>query len=250
MIPFQHNQKAILQFSGGKDSAAVLHLLRHHVDHFTVVWCDTGKILPEIEDFIRGLCEKLGAKLEVIRPAIPLEEYHAQYGLPADIVPLESTVWFERKMHASVEQRLQSYADCCAAMIWLPFVEYIKEKEITVVIRGSKKADARVGVPNLHEENGVTYWSPIWDWSHEDVMEYLRRNNVRLPPHYDFFWDSLDCWTCTGHLKHCGAGRLAYVKEFHPDKWPELKRRIHKVNNEIARRMSDIAPALRIAEDG
>jgi PP-loop superfamily ATP-utilizing enzyme len=46
--PFDRHAKAILFFSGGKDSLACLHLLREYWDRVLVVWANPGEALPEL----------------------------------------------------------------------------------------------------------------------------------------------------------------------------------------------------------
>ena len=33
-------------------------------------------------------------------------------------------------------------------------------------------------------KHGVVYYSPIYNWSHEDVMAYIENFNIKLPPLY------------------------------------------------------------------
>jgi phosphoadenosine phosphosulfate reductase len=244
-------RKAILQFSGGKDSTALLYHMRPYLKSLTVVNVNTGAILPEVEDFIERTCQKLGANLEIIRPEIDVFMYTEYAGYPADIVPFESTPFFRYALHGPHNgQLIQSYGECCAAMLWTPMKKYMKENNIDLVFRGSKKADARVGVPDGHIEDGVEYRSPLWNWSHDQVFHYLDLIGVKLPPHYEEFADSLDCWICTGHLKHCGKERIQYIKEKHPEKWPILRKRLEAVEKAIVDEMVAVSSAFEESQDG
>ena len=44
--------KTALQFSGGKDSLACIHLMRSHWDTLTVYHVDTGDLLPEVREIV------------------------------------------------------------------------------------------------------------------------------------------------------------------------------------------------------
>lgn len=226
-------EKAILQFSGGKDSTALMYYLDDLLDRIDVVFCDTGLILPEVLDHIHGTCDRLNARLTIIHPPEDIREFHKREGLPSDIVPYEQTVHFRETMYAHVETPIQTYVNCCYKMIMQPVDLFVRNNGYNTVIRGSKKCDARVGVPDGFSYDGVTYLSPIWDWSHEEVFAYLKQRGVELPPHYRYFPDSLDCYLCTGHLKHYGLERIEFIKKFHPDKWPELYERLLKVGSAV-----------------
>jgi 3'-phosphoadenosine 5'-phosphosulfate sulfotransferase (PAPS reductase)/FAD synthetase len=244
-------RRAILQFSGGKDSTALLYYMRPHLKDLTVVHVNTGAILPEVEGFIGKTCLALGARLDVVRPPVDVFQYTDYAGYPSDIVPFESTHFFRYGLHGPHNgQLLQSYGDCCAAMMWMPLKQYIKENKIDLVFRGSKRIDTRVGVPDGHIEDGVEYRSPLWNWSHEAVFHYLDLMSVTLPPHYQLFADSLDCWICTGHLKHCGKERIQYIKEKHPEKWPILQKRLEKVERAIVDEMVAVSSAFEESQDG
>lgn len=227
-------ERAILHFSGGKDSTAMLYWLRDLVDQFDVMTCDTGLILQEVRDHIQRCCADVGAKLIVIHPPEPILEYHKRVGLPSDVVPVETTYEAQELMHIPVKQKLQSYLTCCYNMIMKPLDDATRDLGYNVVLRGSKKADARVGVEDGFVSNGVLYLSPIWDWSHKDVLTFLSENRITLPPHYRDFADSLDCAICTGHLRHCGVERIRYIRRHQQSIWPELLDRLTRVQSVLS----------------
>jgi len=233
-----------MYFSGGKDSTAMLYYLDDLLDQIDVAFCDTGAILPEVLEHIHETCWRLKARLSVVRPPQDIREFHREKGLPADIVPFERTVEYRDYMHAPVENPIQSYFSCCYQMIMKPLDDYSRENGYNLVIRGSKKCDERVGAPDGFVHNGVTYLSPLWDWSHEDVFAYLKQRGVSLPPHYRLFPDSLDCFICTGHLKHYGLERLEFIKKHHPDKWPELFDNLCKVDRAVTEEYADFRYAV------
>lgn len=233
-MQLEPGEKAILQFSGGKDSTALLHLAKPWLDQIIVYFADTGAVYPHVREFIHAECERLGARLAVIRAPVTIEQWHAAEGLPSDIVPIESTAETQWTLKDKARQRLQSHMKCCTAMIFLPMANAIKASGIKIVLRGSKRCDARVGVPDGHVEDGIVYRSPLWDWSDDQVFQYLKQEGVTLPKHYAAVPNSLDCYLCTGHLKHHGAAKLRWTKEHYPDDlWPELSRRVAAVRNVI-----------------
>jgi len=49
-----------IQFSGGKDSLAVLYQLRPLLDQAAVYFGDTGGVYPHMVKFVHETCKKLG----------------------------------------------------------------------------------------------------------------------------------------------------------------------------------------------
>lgn len=243
-------EKAALQFSGGKDSTALLYKARPWLSQITVFFCDPGATLPHVEKYIYETCSKLGAKLEIVRPRFTVQEYIEKTGQPSEIVPVERTYQFREFMHAP-KPMIQSMWQCCSFNYFLPLQAAIQEHGFKIVLRGSKKYDERVGVPNGYVENGVEYRSPLWNWTHQDVMDYLTREKVELPIHYKTVHDSMDCWVCTAYLgpQYHGKQRLEFIRDNYPELWPDLLRRIRHVRSALTDEFLDLRPALNMGDN-
>lgn len=236
---------AILQFSGGKDSTALLYSARPYLDRITVVYGDTGAAYPHVKKYVEDRCRDLGATLHIVSPPLPVMEYTEKTGLPSDILPfwieVQNVPWLRR----TPEQLVQSPFLCCGAMIWAPMQQYIRDSGAKLVLRGAKSCDEHRGVSPGYVEDGVAYESPIWDWSDEDVFGYLEREGVDLPEQYDAKWgpiDSLDCWCCTAHAgEGFVASRLKFTRERYPEFWPELADRHQRVREAVTAEMQRIS---------
>jgi 3'-phosphoadenosine 5'-phosphosulfate sulfotransferase (PAPS reductase)/FAD synthetase len=240
--------RAVLQFSGGKDSTALLHQARPFLGNILVLFGDTGAVFPHVVDFIHRICREFGAQLEVIRPVEGVKEFTEKQGLPSDIVPIEAMPEMDPFLTEKPKTLVQSYLRCCSKMIYEPMQEAIQQSGVTLVFRGSKKSDRRVGVPSGWIEHGVTYSSPLWEWSDDDVMAYLAENGVSLPAHYETIPDSLDCWICTAHLVHHGAAKMRFIKENYPDLWPEVSRRMRLLDEAISGERAKLAEAFEVSK--
>lgn len=237
----------ILQFSGGKDSTALLYRARPWLDRITVVFAETGATFPHLVRHIEDTCDKLGAKLVIIKPPMDVQEYTHHYGLPADVVPVEASAAMVPFLKPPAAQLLQPYTQCCAAMLWAPLLRYTHENAVDLVLRGSKAADTRVGVgPDVTIE-GVRYSSPLWDWTDADVYAYLDGQGATLPDHYKSVNDSLDCWLCTAHLAHHGDDKMRYIRAHYPDLWPVVTERMARVQAVLDVELERIDPALAAA---
>jgi phosphoadenosine phosphosulfate reductase len=225
-----------IQFSGGKASLAVLYLCRPILDRATVYFGDTGIVYPHMVEFVHRTCAKLGAKLKVISPPMPIEKWQAERGLPSDLLPIEAT-WEMAALKGPNHspQKLQTIFSCCGHMLWMPIHNAMIEDGIQVIIRGSKASDHHVTTPDRHvDERGVLYSNPIWKWTDDEVFAFLKKVGAEIPDHYTVTNNSFDCILCTAFLNSPGASeRLKYTKLKYPDVWPELRRRLNVVREVI-----------------
>lgn len=240
-----NHSRAILQFSGGKDSLAALYLARPYLDKITVMFCDTGATFPHVLSFVKETCAKLGADLQIVRPFMPVAEYTERFGLPSDVVPAWATYDVAPFLKEKPAQLIQPVMACCSKMLFEPVYRAVLESGIKLVIRGAKSADRRVGVPPGHiDANGIEYVSPVWDWSDDQVFNYLKTEGVNLPDHYEKAPDSLDCWLCTAHMPYGpAAAKLKYTKDNYPDLWPAVQDRLQRVRHAVSDATKDVARA-------
>jgi 3'-phosphoadenosine 5'-phosphosulfate sulfotransferase (PAPS reductase)/FAD synthetase len=228
----------ILQFSGGKDSLAVLHMYKDQITR--VFFANTGQNFPEMVDFIERTCEKYGLPLTHVKAPKTLEDYHKTRGFPSDVVPIGFN-----------PTGLQSVLECCNYMTWEPMMNYMVASQEKTVLRGQKKCDHHRSLGAEFKLNGITFLNPLWEWSDQDVFDYLKRNKVEVAKHYKEMNESFDCWSCTGHLSHEGGGRrLAYTKKHYPELWPVLKKRLKNVQNILNKEKELVDKEMEVALDG
>lgn len=228
------SEEFIVQFSGGKDSRAVLHLLRGWRNKGVVFFVNTGAMFPHVERYVRETCKDLGFRLEEIKPDLPVRVYIDIMGHPSDI----TSTWNNPKIYPYLtekpETKLNDAMECCYANLMAPLHRATIASGIKTVYRGSKKADSKVGVPDgFVDEHGIKYRSPLWNWTEHEVFNYLEANMVKLLDHYPHVKDSTQCYLCTADLWYSGAERIEYIKKVYPELWPEVEERLSKVKKEV-----------------
>lgn len=221
-----------VQFSGGKDSLACLYLYKDDPEA-VALYADPGSVFPHVREFVHRTIEKLGVRLHVVSPPISTEQWQDQNGLPADILPIDSAPIMKGVAKETYGATLVPYIDCCNANLWMPMMRGVQEIGADIVVRGSKACDGKVGVPDGYIENGITFLSPLWDWSDADVFSYLESVGAELPPQYAMGADSLDCWCCTAYMNHHGVKRFAYLKQHYPDLYSKAKARLAAVRGAV-----------------
>ena len=232
--PSAFARKAALQFSGGKDSLACLHLLRPWVEAgLPVYWTCTGDTIPETL-----------AVVDAVRAWVPdFREIHADvlvwkqiHGLPSDVVTAQST-WIGQ-VYGMTDTKLVGRFDCCQANLMQPMHDRMLADGIEVVIRGTKLADTGK-VPQAAPGDPYELLMPLLNWSHEQVFDFLRSRGIPVSAVYDSF-KSISAPECL----HCTAwwddGKGAYLKQLHPDKVDQYRVGLQTIRAELQRRVQEL----------
>jgi sulfate adenylyltransferase subunit 2 len=178
-----------LLFSGGKDSAVLLHLAMKATwpekIPFPVVHVDTGHNFPEVMDFRDRRVEELGVRLVI--------------GSVQDAIDRGEVV--EDKRPGASRNRLQTHS----------LLKTIDEHRFDAVFGGGRrdeeKARAKERIFSFRDEFGQwdprgqrpELWSlyngrrrpgenfrvfPLSNWTELDIWQYIERENIELPPIY------------------------------------------------------------------
>lgn len=174
--------KTALQFSGGKDSLALLLHLKALWPVIDVIHVDTGDSPDAMKEVVEWAKSVVPSFLTIRTDSVGFRE---RFGQP------DAGMWF----------------NCCAANIYIPMLATIKERGYRQVLRGTKRCDPHVhGVFPGDVHDGVIYTFPIWDWSDRDVEQYL---GEALPVPYRHGAIGMpDCKSCPakeacgGHTRH------------------------------------------------
>lgn len=186
-----------LAFSGGKDSLACLLLHKEQLNNVTVFYVNTGKAYPETIKVIE-YAKSISPNFVEIKT--DQQSQNDQNGLPADVVPVNWTVFGQaqtRKKGVTV----QSYFQCCFENKAAPLNDAAKQYGITHMIRGQRNCDSHKSTSkNGDVIDGIVYLHPIENWSTCDVLDFIARN-METPAHFNLGHTSLDCFDCTAYQK-------------------------------------------------
>jgi len=222
------HKKAALYLSGGKDSTALLYVMRPWWDRLTVVWLDTGDAPRETHEMMAAVAAMVPSFLAV-RANQP--EIIATDGIPVDLyTPEMSGEYGEWMSQAGV--KLQPRYACCSKVLWQPLHAAIERKGFTLLIRGQKAGDP----VRPNSRNGDTFGAyellfPLNEWSDDDVFDYIQQNNLPMLSHYQYGRSNIDCCTCTAYLHEFDRGR--YLQEKEPEKFELYRQRLAVVTSQV-----------------
>ena len=157
-------KKAAYAWSGGKDSLVLGEICRQaDITPCVLVVCDL-----EYETFMEWVKWHKPPGLTMVNTGQDMEwlASHPHMLFPQD--SKHAAQWFR-----IVQHRGQA--------------KYYKDNGLDMLLLGRRKADGNyVGKgDNIYtDRQGITRYSPLSEWSHEQVLAYIHYNNLELPPFY------------------------------------------------------------------
>lgn len=224
----KRHKKIALQFSGGRDSLAVLYLMRDYWDAITVYWLNTGCPFPETLDIMSMVRRDVPSFVEVKSDQWSVAE---KYGMPSDVLPASSTMLGVIAEGDGIV--LQDRYSCCCRTIMEPMHSRMREDNITLIIRGQKNADRfKSPAKSGFVENGIELYFPIQDWTNDDVMSFLAESGIPIPRFYQHMNSMPDCMDCTAWWDD---GRAEYMHKYHPEAYKKYVARLGVIGSAISK---------------
>lgn len=159
-------KKAAFAWSGGKDSLVLEKVCyMADVNACVLVICDL-----EYQAFLQWVTDNMPPELSIINTGQDLEwlAAHQQMLFPQD--SKTAAQWFHMVQHRGQEK-------------------YYKENNLDVMLLGRRKSDGNyVGKgDNIYTNGqGITRYSPLSDWNHEQILAFIHYYNMELPPFYEW----------------------------------------------------------------
>jgi 3'-phosphoadenosine 5'-phosphosulfate sulfotransferase (PAPS reductase)/FAD synthetase len=223
--------KVLVFFSGGKDSqACLIHSAKKYgVENCEAIFCDTGWEHPYTYDHIRYITDLMGVKLVILKS----EKYDGMIDLAK-----------KKKRFPSTKARF-----CTDELKSKPAIDYVlNQNEHLIIIEGIRADESfnrskmepqctyfnwyfqpmANGKMHTYHKKQIIEWCkkwnadkirPIFDWSGQDVIDYIKANSQEPNPLYSMGFQRVGCFPCI-MARHKDI--LTIVQNF-PDQWKILK---------------------------
>ncbi|MDK2372858.1 MAG: phosphoadenosine phosphosulfate reductase family protein [Candidatus Korarchaeota archaeon] len=184
--------RVIVSFSGGKDSSALLEVVRRSGIDYLTYFNDTGLELPETLSFVSEIgYDLLGEAKD------SFWSYVGKFGPPA-----------------------RDYRWCCKVIKLLPTYRTLRSLAPGVTLVGQRRFEslARMRSQSIWRNRwlpGFLTGAPINEWSALRTWLYLRLRSVHVNPLYEMGFERLGCYLCP-------ASRLSEftkIEERYPELW-------------------------------
>lgn len=227
-VRFHGEDNCYISFSGGKDSTALLHLIRGLYPNIEAVFVDTGLEYPEIKEFV-----KKQENVKILKPKMSFKQVLETYGYPVTskeqanyLDDIRNSTEYMRnrrlngdskgrfklskKWHYLIDAPFKVSHRCCNVMKKEPVKRYEHETGkipfIGTMANEStlrKQSYLKKGCNAFDSKRPTS--TPIGFWTEQDVLQYIKDNNIEMASVYG------DIIEVDGKLKTTGLERSGCV---------------------------------------
>ena len=178
--------------SFGKDSVAVLHLVREQISNPSVIFCNTLCQYPETYEFQKQLAKEWNLEVVETKPETVWWKIWDKFGCP----------------DGSKKRGKHSVDKCCYYLKEAPFKKALRANGWRVNFTGLTALESHQRMIRTCQ-NGMMYYSihydvnrihPIVFWTEQEVWKFIEENSIPLNPAYEKRnLNRLGCMICTAH---------------------------------------------------
>lgn len=178
--------KIIFTTSLGIEDQVITHKIFANNIDIKVITLDTGRLFPQTYDVFSKTIIKYNKKINVYFP-----EYDAVEKMVTDKGPFS--------FYQSVENR----KECCRIRKVVPLNRALEGMECWISgIRAGQSDDRRqMDWIEYDEAKKLFKYYPLFDWSYDDVKNFISENNVPYNSLHDKGYVSIGCEPCTKAVK-------------------------------------------------
>ena len=178
--------KVIFSTSFGWEDQVLTHMIFSQKLPIKVFTLETGRLFPETYYVWSRTLEMYDQKIHAFYPnTSSLEEMISKKG--------------PNSFYESVENR----KECCGIRKIEPLKRALVGNEIWITgIRAEQSINRETMTPiEWDESNRMIKYHPLFDWTLQQVKEYIRQNNIPYNPLHDKGFPSIGCAPCTRAVK-------------------------------------------------
>jgi len=200
-----------VMFSGGKDSLVALHITYKVFPEKTkALFINTGIATPGLIDYVKEVTSELNVPLDIISPKDDYFRLVERIGFP--------TITHRWCKHYLKLKPLQDFLED-------------KNKNEIVLVTGVRKDESwmksRAKKLYFNPKFGVHTYAPIYDFTEQDVEEYIKVNGLKKNPLYNIYGKAYDCW-CSAYKSPADFAVLALKNPEFFQKFVEAEAKLRK----------------------
>jgi phosphoadenosine phosphosulfate reductase len=177
----EHPGKVVQATSLGAEDMVLTDLIARHALPIAIGTLETGMLHAQTSALIPRIEERYGLKVEVYRPVAEVAiQFVKKNG--------------EKAMYESIELR----KGCCGIRKMEPLSRMLADRSAWVTGLRREQSNTRGEVPFSEiDDKGRAKFSPLADWTWNDVWQYISAHDVPYNPLHDEFYPSIGCAPCT-----------------------------------------------------
>lgn len=174
--------EVVFTTSFGIEDQAITHFIFKNDIPVEVVTLDTGRLFPETYQVFAETITKYRKKINVYFPGHEEVEKMVTEKGPFSF-------------YESKDNRLE----CCRLRKVVPLKRALKGKSLWITGIRSEQSDNRAGMSDLEwdDDKKIIKYHPLYNWSMEDVENYIRENDVPYNSLHNKGYVSIGCEPCT-----------------------------------------------------
>ncbi|MBC7744541.1 MAG: phosphoadenylyl-sulfate reductase [Flavobacterium sp.] len=178
--------KVIFSTSFGWEDQVITHMIFSEKLPIKVFTLETGRLFTETYYVWNRTLEKYGQKIHAFYP---------------DTSALETMV--SSKGPASFYESVENRKECCGIRKVEPLKRALAGNDIWITgIRAEQSLNRETMTAiESDESNRMIKYNPLFDWTLNQVKEYIRQNNIPYNPLHDKGFPSIGCAPCTRAVK-------------------------------------------------
>lgn len=241
--------KVYISYSGGKDSTVLSHIAKNMYPNILHLFANTTNEYPETIQHIKWEKEENGTNIITVLPIDAKGETWTfkrvveTYGYPMFSKRVSNAIrTYQHALSERTKQNAQWYIDrnfkkyekykelpisdkCCDKLKKEPLRRKAKQLGLQCTILGilasesyQREKDWLEYGCNVFHERKDNQSRPLSFWNDEDILEYIKRYNIKVPKLYDMGYSRNGCMYCGFgvQLEPEGQNRYQRLKETHP----------------------------------
>lgn len=179
-------EKLVFSSSLGYEDQVITHYIATKKIPCKIFTLDTGRLFPETYSVLQSTIEKYSIPIDVFFP--DTREVEAMVSAKGPL-----------SFYSSIENR----KECCHIRKVIPLKRALHGKTIWITGIRKEQSKDREEIPGVEWDAGnqIMKVHPLLDWKWDDVLQFIKENNIPYNPLHDRGFVSIGCQPCTRAIR-------------------------------------------------